>query len=468
MPYRDAFAIKSPGMFYLDAAALTIIHNPLWSAWCLDVVFTVIGAIISFTILRQIFDPRTGMVATLLWMAAFALLREGTRPEELALPIQFAIVLLLTKALHGPLGRCVFYGVLSGILATFLFSMKVNLIGTSCAAIITSVIVLYRQRRIRVLIQYITAFTFGAVITAIPIFLHYGLAGALDDMYTDIILFGRSYADVSLATRIQAFGEGAMTLAPAGILLIGAIGWMSTALNQIPHKLNLPEPLVIAMIDLPLSYIMISLPGRSFDYYYTPLMPSLSVLAALTIHSFFARSSQNKLSLLMVASLIIPSCFLPIARELRYISMSIQEGDSTEEVVDFIESHTSSSDTILVWGHEPWVYVASDRRSPVKEWLAEPLFTKGFTEPEMYDQLIANLQTSTPDLIIDTAISGYIAPPISARDRERWSPDRSSAFDDVYYVPDEVQLFYDFVLHHYHLVGHFGDDGWAVYAVNER
>ena len=117
-----------------------------------------------------------------------------------------------------------------------------------------------------------------------------------------------------------------------------------------------------------------------------------------------------------------------------------------------------AANSVLIWGAEPGVNFAAQRRSPSRFAYQYPLLTSGYTGYAMVQGFLLDVETKRPTLIIDASSSDRITPPISIEARAQWKPTM------VYYLPPEMEKFFQFVDTHYRLVGGLGPDNWQVYA----
>ena len=111
-----------------------------------------------------------------------------------------------------------------------------------------------------------------------------------------------------------------------------------------------------------------------------------------------------------------------------------------------------------MWGAEPGVNFAAQRRSPSRFAYQYALLTSGYTGGPLIRDFLREIATGRPALIIDASPSDRITPPIDFEARKRWRPNL------VYRLPAELDTFFQYVGTHYQLAGSLGPDGWQVYA----
>ncbi|MEP6776595.1 MAG: hypothetical protein ABJA50_13450 [Chloroflexota bacterium] len=128
------------------------------------------------------------------------------------------------------------------------------------------------------------------------------------------------------------------------------------------------------------------------------------------------------------------------------------------EAVQYVKAHTELADSVLMWGAEPGVNFAAQRRSPSRFAYQYALLTSGYTGGPLISVFLREIETGRPTLIIDASPSDGITPPLDSEARKRWRPSL------VYRLQAELDMFFQYVDTHYQLAGSLGPDGWQVYV----
>ncbi|MCD4686956.1 MAG: hypothetical protein K8S97_13580, partial [Anaerolineae bacterium] len=109
-------------------------------------------------------------------------------------------------------------------------------------------------------------------------------------------------------------------------------------------------------------------------------------------------------------------------------------------------------DTVLVWGAATTINFQSGRKSPTQFHYGYPLIVPDYTTDEVIEELILDLRTNMPVLVVDTTLrDGLRIPPIDEVHREQWWADGGRR-DTVNLAP-----IYRFVDHNCRLQAEFED-----------
>ena len=153
-----------------------------------------------------------------------------------------------------------------------------------------------------------------------------------------------------------------------------------------------------------------------------------------------------------VSMAIVPSLLIG-----RLIAVS----DDGAEAARYIDSATTSADTVLVWGSRAEVLVLADRRSATRfVYQYAALATRGYTSPARVDELVADLARAKPLLIIDASKDSFVTPPLDRTGLASWTSP-----EPQYVWPPETSRIVDFVESNYERVGTLRQSGWPVWRL---
>ncbi len=162
-------------------------------------------------------------------------------------------------------------------------------------------------------------------------------------------------------------------------------------------------PLGIALIDLPLELALSSLAGQAEPHCYVPMLPSLAILVAFLVWAAAQALTVEgdrfgvKLWLAVLAlPLLVPGWWATLA------AIQPRETEHVRQTVDSVREYSAPGDTILQWGSEPRIYFLSQREAASRYNTQQALFTPGYTTAEKIQELLADLQSRPPALIVDT------------------------------------------------------------------
>lgn len=162
-------------------------------------------------------------------------------------------------------------------------------------------------------------------------------------------------------------------------------------------------PLGIALIDLPLELALSSLAGQAQAHRYAPMLPSLAILVAFLVWSAAqalpvegSRSGVKLWLAVLALPLLVPGWWATL------VAVQPRETEHIGLVADYVREHTAPDDAILQWGGEPRIYFLSQREAASRYNTQQALFTPGYTTAEKIEELLADLQSRPPALIVDT------------------------------------------------------------------
>jgi 4-amino-4-deoxy-L-arabinose transferase-like glycosyltransferase len=284
------------------------------------------------------------------------------------------------------------------------------------------------------------------------------------------------------AYRLGLIAAGAVLVGLGGLVLSG---WAARAVRRwlaavVPtERSNLALPLVVALVDLPLSLGFAALTGRNFPHYFMPLAPSLVILFAYGVHLLFqaAGSPARRLQAwAWLAALLLP-VFAPgiwmTARQLQPRS-----DRQVEDVAAYLEANTRPGETVLQWGIAPAVYILSGRDAPTRFFFANPLFFDGYSGEWHTTRLLADLRDRPPALIVDALMVRL--PLVTA---PGWQ-DCDQVLDPAYYqsfletrqapgetiprFPPGMGEVYRWICQNYQPAGPVGELNWQVYRLKGK
>lgn len=229
-------------------------------------------------------------------------------------------------------------------------------------------------------------------------FLLAGLLGLYNGLFRrDLILY--SFTQL----RSRQIAELAVGIA----LIVLAAAWLRSNLPTTIHKrledlrqddqTSLRLPLLIAVMDLPLQLIMMSLSGNDFEHYYMSALPSLTVLCGFFFW-YLQTHPQRTQATIWVLALALPVLAEGAAEGLRKARVS--EDRYTRAISRYVLSVTQPDDAIFYWGNLVPVYIESQRESPSRFFFTDPLFLKGYTNRQHTTLLLREMQAEPPALIV--------------------------------------------------------------------
>ncbi|HZW04662.1 MAG TPA: hypothetical protein VFF68_12090, partial [Anaerolineaceae bacterium] len=212
-----------------------------------------------------------------------------------------------------------------------------------------------------------------------------------------------------------------------------------------------------AWLLLPVELLLLSYSGRTYLHYAIVLMPVFLLLAALGLAVILERAGRRgvRFGLTAAAALLVLLGGFGLVETVR---LSRPTRDTQRALaIEFVRSHTEAGDRVLNWGAETVVNLMTGRPAPTRFVYQYPLYTRGYTRPELFAELVADLEANPPKLIVDS-VNGY-TPFVDQPNQVVYS--------DVYEVhPAGLDRMFDFVRANYRVIeDSLGDENWVVYEL---
>ena len=413
VPYRDVWDHKPPGIYYIDAAGLAIGGGSRWGVWFLEAVSLSAAVVLGFALVDAAFGTLPAVLASSLWLGSLPFVLEGGNfTTEYAIPVQFGILYLAFIAEKR--GWPWWQGCLIGALTAVTFLLKQTTVGATLAVMLFLVATRCQRRQFASLARELSSIGIGAFAILALVAVCFAQAGALGDLWDAAFRYNSLYANyVSSLTRVlKASIMGLDHLSPVGLSALGLGGWI-TATACLLSRGSTPQGfprhlLTIAVLDLPIELALTGLSGRAYGHYYMTLLPVLALLAGhfcgivligldglLAISS---RPSRTAVSSLVIVALALFSQF-PAIYQYRSISVKYREPNDPG-VIEYIESHTSAEDLVLVWGSGAVFNFEARRASPTRFVYQDPLGLGGYTSAEVVEEFLAEVVEHRPILIL--------------------------------------------------------------------
>jgi hypothetical protein len=212
----------------------------------------------------------------------------------------------------------------------------------------------------------------GSAVLSVVLF-WLGLAGAIDDMLTQVLGHITSNVDAAGAPAdSQGFSSDTSELyrfvtTPAGGLWIAAaigaiLAWRTPGLR----------PLAIpSLLWLGLTFVRVKVADYELFHQFYLAMPGIALGLAAGIASLWGPAMRNRVA---IAALVLaaPVTTLVLGPQWRSLQLPASErfGDPAyavaEPVADFIRENTAPEDRIFVGGHNAQVYWLADRKAPTR------------------------------------------------------------------------------------------------------
>ena len=243
---------------------------------------------------------------------------------------------------------------------------------------------------------------------------------------------------------------------------LGFLSWVALLISRLVHFIThrsktLPLLLVFALLDLPIEIALISLSGENYDHYFFTILPCMAILIAFgwtqlqRVKWFKLPPFQWAVYLLLALTLIVS----PIKQVIDAYRQPIDQ--TTTATIEYIRKSTLETDYVLLWGSQTMINFVSGRDSPTRFVHQKGLFRSGYASPQISAEMLNDLSTKKPVLIIDSHLPSTPFLTMTANG-QCIMPDTV--------LPQGIPEVFQYICNHYDLVGEVGGkDHWQVYKL---
>lgn len=401
LPYVDRWDHKAPLIYALNVIGVAL--SDIWGIRLLEMTFLLLTTSVAYLLVRK-FGTVGKLFSLSIFLGYFGMfVLKGNYTEEYALLFQFLALYLFT--VDERLENSFWVPLLLGTLGAAAFLLRPNLIGVWIAIGLYWLLVHRGGSRKRLL-----GASFGGILPLLAVAGSFAALGGLSPLLDAVFHFNLEYSSISLEERLSAVwrvGGTSLVFLLLPLVFSWCAGFYRLVIAEGRQREDTDGLLGVALILLPVDILLVSLSGFDFRHYYLTLLPAVTVLMA------FAASRLNGLvsipsSLASVALLLsVTLYFLPPG--LKGIQESLRSYGEGTALVDpghalvaaRIASETTEDDTILVWGHQPQLYLLSGRAAPTRFFYQYPLVLDGYSSPKLLEEFISDITAARPELIID-------------------------------------------------------------------
>jgi 4-amino-4-deoxy-L-arabinose transferase-like glycosyltransferase len=453
IPYRDVWDHKPPLIYFVDALGLTLTPHSLWGVWVLQIVFIFFTLFVIYKLLDREFGIYAALAGTIILSSGLlTILEKGNVTEEYALVFQAFGFLLFINAWkkNFPIRDSFWIGVLGGLA----FNFKQTTIGIwiTYGLFLLLARLLQRKSPFKDLLSLLA----GWLVPSVLLVLYLASQNALTDFWEQAFLYNFVYIGKHEGIRrlIPVFLKGFLYLQNGWVLYFSVLGWLAGLGYVWLKRKTFAEirPLIlIALVNLPIEIILITISGRSILHYYLTPLPVMAILTGTLLYTipFLVRKIPRLDSQriqhwapVVVLAIIVLGQFGQVKYYPDYVR--ILSDNDYAPVIDYVSNNTNEDDQVLLIGAESIVNFLARRDAPTRYVYQYPLALLG--RRPMFEEYFNQILENKPVLIIDT------------RGRPR--------LDDKLYMPlqKRSQIVRDGVKYlgeHYQQVAQFDD--WYVY-----
>lgn len=406
IPYRDIWDHKPPMIFYINALGLFLANNSRWGVWLLEVTALFFAGYFCFKLISKVFGKFAAVIGLIIWFLTLpSFFYGGNLTTEYTLPLQFASLWAFYKLLHNDKKILWF---LIGIMGGVAFFTKQTAIGVWLAIFIFQILLNLKPACWKKLMTEMAIYGAGFMSVLVVWVLLFALNGSLASFWQDAFLYNTSYINSisGFWPKIQLLYANIKYQFPPHLpqfILAGFI--IGLILMTIPKLRNDKRNTLIGllMLDLFFELIFIGLSGRNYQHYFMTMIPAISfftglfVWFTLSLFSAFGKSNFKYGLVVILIAGVFWNSFSNIPTNVK-----AYQPVHHDELVTFIETNSSSDDTVLFWGAESSLNFQTLRKSPTKFIYQYPLYTSGYVTEDMILDFLDEIIIQKPVYIIDT------------------------------------------------------------------
>jgi hypothetical protein len=458
MPYRDVWDHKPPLIYFVDALGITLTPASLWGVWILQFIFICFTIFFIYKLLDQEFGIYAALAGTItLTSGLLTILEKGNVTEEYALVFQALAFLLFVNAWKKdfPIRDSFWIGLIGGLA----FNFKQTTIGIWITYGLFLLAIRLWQRRVP--FKDLLALLGGWLVPSILLMIYLASQNAFTDFWDQAFLYNFVYIGKHEGIRslIPVFIKGFAYLRNGWVLYFAVLGWLAGFGYVLLKRRSFREihPLIlIALVNLPIEVLLITISGRSILHYYLTPLPVTAILAGILVYTVpfligeIPSLNSQPIQRWVPGLMLMLVLFGQVGQLRNYPGyMEALRDNDYALVIDYLAKNTQENDQVLLIGAESVVNFLARREAPTRYVYQYPLALLG--RRPMFEEYFNQILANKPTLIIDT------------RGQER--------LEEKLYTPlqKRSQIVRDGVKYlgeNYQPVAQFGD--WFVYKFNGK
>lgn len=413
LPYTHVWDHKPPMIFFLNALGLSISPHSKWGVWLLEFVFLFLAAYIGFKLCKQAFGVFAASISTFIWLfALFSILSGGNLTTEYTLLFQFASLFLFWLA--NSKDKTGYHYLSIGLLGGFTFFFKQTAIGLWIAIGIFLLIDGINKHKIKSNCIKLSLIGLGVLVVSCLLSLYFILNQGFFEFIDAAFYYNFFYSSgtVNLFDRMMNFIIGLDNLTVSTIYQLSIIGIIVFLFKSKRKGLDYRTSslLLVALINIPIEFLLINLPGFTYPHYFMTMLPGLFIFVGFllyTIEEWISDYGLLNQSKLIAIILILAAFSLGSIKAYLMTAQKLNEGIN-EGAIQYLIENTEPDEPVLLWGAETMVNFFSQRKSPTRFVYQIPLFTTGYTSEEIIIDFLDEIIENQPIIIIDTKAEGMV------------------------------------------------------------
>ena len=442
--YVDIFDTKTPAIYYINSLALQLFGDTLWSVWIVQCIWVSIVAFILYTVLRRWVRPFSSGAAVLLFLLTLHYpdyYMSGNLSEFYALlPQTISIMAIARYARSRHRGWLILLGAMTGLAMLF----KLTYFGIGLAGIAVLGFEVVFSARWRDVPRYAGAFLIGLLIPVLVTFIFALSQDILNELWFSAYTYNVLYAEHGFSLR-SMYGTlrklfltpplsyvSALTMGGVGLILSKRIS--GKGIRADGHPSNDREDgaerffFTTMVIAVGIEWALVFVSGRFHGHYFITPLPAMAVVCGLVVdripylvQSFRKGDAAGGMALGTV--LVLSAAWgvevavkeIPSPSQFKATADQFRSGEVLRSpVVDYVIQHTDPQDPIYIWDDHPEYYFLSHRSTPARVLYATQLLLPGIDHDTAFTELLQELQTDPPVMILTQVNSGAGVPYLDA------------------------------------------------------
>lgn len=362
MPYRDAWDLKGPALFYAYAVPVSLFGTNQFALRAFEIPWQLATALAVFAIAVRVYWRREiGLLAGVLYLVVYYSQNYpmlGQPDGLLTLPLALSMLCLL-RGLEAD-RFLVWCGAGAWVAVATLFKLPFGLMGV----LMIFAAVTLRRQGVNQSVRRLSALAVGFAGPILLCAIYFQAKGALWDLIATQFLVGPQHALFNQNGHyIGCMLHNLNTIArvPLGTLVLLT---MVPIFLSVVYKQHLSPSAKLVLGWFAVGVIVLFMHGEFIGYHYEPLYAPLAILSADVLHSSYAAgwNARKVTSWLTVGSILVLLfcvCYvvrLNVVYEWRTIH-GRRPANEWDAVSAYLKQHTKPGDSIFVWGLRSAIYL---------------------------------------------------------------------------------------------------------------
>lgn len=447
--YRDCWDNKPPGVYYLNAAAISLGGASPFAIWLFQATWLAAAVVIYFLILDRIWNHK-GLAALGAFAMLFVVLYPGIfQGGNFTETYDILVVVLALGAFWAYLRSGKWHWLAGlGLLTAAGFLLKPTYIAVGLAATVVISYLAVRRRDFKRLLSNLAIIVVSTIVPLLLVGMYWVVRGDFNDLWFAVFQHNITYVEQGFSLK-SLYGTARMFLIeqPMAVLTILAVAAAGVYIYQngkaifaykkpVPDEINNFEPGSMSQaqsqvwfiggvfLSVVLDAIFLASSGKNFGHYLQVLVPGM-VMAMVYLVDILRRSVKEEqrdrsiqvavlsaiVIVLLSGGLEIAVKEMPSLQELKsFLSMPDQRSYQPSELEQYIIDHSTVNDSVLVWAGHPGMNFVTQRRSPTKYIFLLHVFTPLPCYVNGFDEFMAELTNDPPKLIVIQPVSSMGLP----------------------------------------------------------